>query len=154
VFVTDWISVVKWARFNGALASPDWATVINIISIVSENFGFTEFTFVTDWTFRTVVGNVFSAFDWLTPFFAATSGSVGADSFDFKFVTRNGFVTAFNNLFNDHAWAVASASSFNTFIFLSTVVFVPEFTGSVFNTALIPTNVAIGWVDTFVALKD
>lgn len=152
--MADWVSVVKWARFNGALTGPNWATVINIVSIVSENFDFTEFTFVTDWAFGTVVGNVFSAFNWLAPFFAATSGSVGANSFDFKFVTRNGFVTAFNDLFNDHTWGVASASSFNTFIFLSTVVFVPEFTGSVFNAALIPTNVAIGWIDTFVTLKD
>jgi hypothetical protein len=152
--MTDWVSVVKWARFNGALTGPNWATVINIIRIVSENFYFTEFTFVTDWTFRTVVGNVFSAFNRIAPFFAATSGSIGANSFDFKFVTRNGFVTAFNDLFNDHAWVVASASSFNTFIFLSTVVFVPEFTSSMFNAALIPTNVAIGWVDTFVTLKD
>jgi len=154
VDVADWVSVVEWARFFVTLASPDWATVVGVIRVVSEGFDFTESTSSTDWAFWAVFGDVFSALDWLTPFFSATSSSIRTDSFDFEFVARNSFVVTFNELFDDHTWRVASASSFDTFIFLSAVVLVPEFTGSMFNSAFISANVAISWVDTFVALKN
>jgi hypothetical protein len=154
VFVADWISVVEWTRLNGAFASPDWATTIDIVGIVTEGFNFTKFTLFTDWTFGAVLRNVFSAFDWLAPFFSATSSGIRTDSFDFEFGTRNGFVSALDDFFDDHTWVIASASSFNTFVFLSTVVFVPEFTGGMFDTTLISANVAIGWIDTFISLKN
>jgi hypothetical protein len=154
VFVADWVSVVEWARFDGAFASSNWTTFFGIVSVVSENFDFTKFTSITDWTFWAVFGNVFSAFDWFAPFFSATSGSIRTNSFDFEFTTRNDFISALNGFFNDHTWVVTSASSFNTFIFLSTVVFVPEFTGSVLDTAFISANVTILWINTFITLKN
>jgi hypothetical protein len=154
VFMANWVSVMEWARFDSTFTSPYWATVITVISVVSENFDFTKFAFFTDWTFWTVFRNVFSAFDWFAPFFTATSGSIRTNSFDFKLVARNGFVSALDKFFDDHTWSIASASSFDTFVFLSTVVFVPEFTGGVFDTALISADVAIGWIDTFVSLKN
>jgi hypothetical protein len=154
VFVADWVSVVKWTRFNGAFTSSNWATFIRIISVVSEDFDFTKTTFVTDWTFWTVVRNVFSAFDWFAPFFSATSGSIGSNSFNFKFSARNGFISALDDFFDDHAWVVTSTSSFDTFVFLSTVVFVPEFTGGVLNTTFISANVTVLWIDAFVSLEN
>jgi hypothetical protein len=154
VFVADWVSVVEWARFDGAFASSNWATFFGIVSVVSENFDFTKFTSTTDWTFWAVFGNVFSAFDWFAPFFSATSGSIRSNSFDFEFTARNDLISALNLFFNDHTWVVTSASSFNTFIFLSAVVLVPEFTGSMLDTAFIPTNVTILWINTFITLKN
>jgi hypothetical protein len=154
VFVADWISVVKWTRFNGALTSSNWATFFRIISVVSEDFDLTKRAFVTDWTFWAVFRNVFSAFDWFAPFFSAASSGIGTDSFDFEFSTRDNFISTLDDFFDDHARVVTSTSSFDTFIFLSTVVFVPEFTGSVLDTAFISANVAILWVDTFVSLKN
>lgn len=154
VDVADWVSVVKWARFLVTLASPDWATFVGVIRVVSKDFDFTESTGGADWTFWAVFGDLFSALDWLTPFFGATSSGIGTDSFDFKLVARNSFVVTFNELFDDHTWRVASARSFDTFVFLSAVVLVPEFTGSMFNSAFISANVAISWVDTFITLKN
>jgi hypothetical protein len=154
VFVADWVSVVKWTRFDGAFASSNWATFVSVFSVVSENFDFTKFTSVTDWTFWAVFGNVFSAFDWFAPFFSATSGGISSNSFDFEFSARNDFVGALDNFFDDHTWMVTSTGSFDAFVFLSTVVFVPEFTGSVLNTAFISANVTILWIDTFVSLEN
>lgn len=154
VFVADWISVVKWTRFDGALASSNWATFVRIVGVVSENFYFTKRAFITDWTFWAVFGDVFSTFDWFAPFFSAASGSIGSNSFDFELSAGNGFVSALNNFFNDHTWIVTSTGSFDTFVFLSTVVFIPEFTGSMFNTAFISANVAILWIDAFVSLEN
>jgi len=154
VDVADWVSVVEWARFFVTLASPDWATHVGIIRVVSEGFDFTESAGGTDWTFWAVFGDLFSALDWLTPFFSATSSSIRTDSFDFELVARNSFVVTFNELLNNHTWRVACASSFDTFIFLGAVVLVPEFTGSMFSSAFISANVAISWIDTFVALKN
>lgn len=154
VFVADWVSVVKWTRFDGAFASSNWATFFGIVSVVSENFHFTKFTCITDWTFWAVFRNVFSAFDWFAPFFSATSGSIGTNSFDFEFSARNNFIGALDDFFDDHAWIVTSTSSFDTFIFLSTVVFVPEFTGSMLDTAFISANVTVLWIDTFVSLEN
>jgi len=154
VSVTDWVSVVKWARLLIALASPDWATFVGVIRVVSENFDFTESTCDTNWSFWAVFRNVFGTLDWFTPFFDATSSSIRTDSFDFEFSARNSFVTTFNELFDDHAWVITSTSSFDAFIFLSAVVLVPEFTSSMFNSAFISANVAISWVNTFVALKN
>jgi hypothetical protein len=154
VFVADWISVVKWTRFNGALTSSNWATFFRIISVVSKDFDLTKRAFVTDWTFWAVFRNVFSAFDWFAPFFSATSSGIGTDSFDFEFSTGDNFIGTLDDFFDDHAWIIASTSSFDTFIFLSTVVFVPEFTGSVLDTAFISANVTILWIDTFVSLKN
>lgn len=152
VFVADWVLVVEWARFDGTFTSSDWATFVFIVNIVSEEFDFTKTTSIADWAFGTVFRNVFSTLDWLAPFFNTASSSISTDSFNIKLGTRNGFVSALDDFFNDHAWVVTSASSFDTFVFLSTVVFIPEFTGSVFNSTLISANVAVLWIDTFVSL--
>jgi hypothetical protein len=152
--MANWVSVVEWARFDRTFTSPDWATFVTVISIVAKNFDFTKVAFFTNWTFGTIFRNMFSAFDWFTPFFSAASSSIGTNSFDFKFVTRNGFISTFNNLFDDHTWVITSASSFNTLVFLSTVIFIPEFTGSMFDSTFISTNVTIRWINTFISLKN
>lgn len=80
VDVADWVSVVKWARLFVTLASPDWATFVGVIRVVSKDFDLTESTGGADWTFWAVFGDLFSALDWLTPFFSATSSGIGTDS--------------------------------------------------------------------------
>lgn len=152
--MANWVLVVKWARFDSTFASPDWATFIFIVRVVSEDFDFTKTASITNWPFCTRFTDLLSTFNWFAPLFSTTTSGVSTDSFNFEFAARNHFIRTLNDFFHDQTRVVTGTSSFDAFVLISTVVFIPEFTSGMFNTTLVPTNVTILWIDALITLKD
>lgn len=155
VGVADWVDVVKWAGLDGTLASSNWAAVVLVLSVVAQSFNLAKQAFGSGWSLWTVLSDVLSALDWLAPLLHATSSGIRSESLNLKLgVALDELVTALDDLFDDHTWNIATASSLNALVLLSTVVLVPELTGSVFNSTLVLADMTVSWVDTLGSLEN